>query len=127
MSTSKRVLVTGATGYVGGSLVPRLLQNGHQLRVLARNPSELDNRSWCRQVEVFRADALDSATLAPAMSDVRTAYYLIHNMTSGTDFVKMDLAAAHNFGRAAKQAGVDHIIYLGGLGDPARRSGRRTL
>jgi uncharacterized protein YbjT (DUF2867 family) len=118
MSTSKRVLVTGATGYVGGSLVPRLLQNGHQLRVLARNPSKLKKRSWSQRVEVFRADVLDPESLPPAMSNVRTAYYLIHNMTSGADFVKMDLAAAHNFGRAAKRAGVEHIIYLGGLGDP---------
>lgn len=121
MAISRLVLVTGATGYVGSSLVPRLLQNGYSLRVIARDPSKLKGKKWLSKVEVVQGDALEPGSLAVAMSEVETAYYLIHSMTSGADFVEMDRAAARNFGRIAKEAGVEHIIYLGGLGDPNTR------
>lgn len=113
----KLILVTGATGYIGGRLAPRLLEAGYRVRVLARDPSRLDGREWAGQVEVVRGDVLERETLPAAMEGVHAAYYLIHSMSSGEDFHQRDLTAAENFGRAAKEAGVDRIVYLGGLGD----------
>jgi uncharacterized protein YbjT (DUF2867 family) len=111
------VLVTGASGYVGGRLVPRLLEAGWRVRVLARDPSRLVGRAWLPRVEVARADVLDPSTLPAAMAGVRAALYLIHSMHGGPDFERRDLEAAAAFGRAAAEAGVERIVYLGGLGD----------
>lgn len=112
------ILVTGATGYVGGRLVPRLLAAGHRVRVLARDPSRLAGRPWLPRVEVAAGDVLAPDTLAPALSGVSVAYYLVHGMAEGGRFGERDLTAAEGFGRAARQAGVERIVYLGGLGDP---------
>jgi uncharacterized protein YbjT (DUF2867 family) len=112
------ILVTGATGYVGGRLVPRLLEAGHRVRVLARDPARLAGRPWLGQVEVVRGDVLAPETLAAAMQGVRVAYYLVHSMGDTEAFHERDLAAAGNFARAAREAGVSRILYLGGLGDP---------
>ena len=112
-----RILVTGATGYVGGRLVPRLLAAGHQVRVLARDPARLAGRPWERRVELVRGDVLDPATLGPALQGVEAAYCLIHSMDERPGFHERDLAAARTFGGAARAAGVARIIYLGGLGD----------
>jgi uncharacterized protein YbjT (DUF2867 family) len=118
MSTGKTVLVTGATGYIGGRLVPRLLSDGCQVRVLARDPARLQGRKWQPSVEVHQGDVLEPDTLVPALAGVDAAYYLIHSMKGGEDFHQRDLRAARNFAGAAFQAGVGRIIYLGGLGDP---------
>ena len=112
------VLVSGATGYIGGRLVSRLLAAGHRVRVLVRDPGRLQGRAWRTQVGIAQGDVLDPTTLPGALTGVHTAYYLIHSMLGGDDFHARDLAAARNFGRAARAAGVQHIIYLGGLGDP---------
>jgi uncharacterized protein YbjT (DUF2867 family) len=112
-----RVLVTGATGYVGGRLVPRLLAAGHEVRVLVRDPTRLAGRDWAGQVEARRGDALDAASLAPALAGVEAAYYLVHSMDGLPDFAARDRQAAQCFGAAARQAGVGRIVYLGGLGD----------
>lgn len=119
MSDAKigRVLVTGATGYVGGRLVPRLLAAGYQVRCLARDPARLQGRSWSSRVEVVAGDVLQPETLEPALAGIDAAYYLIHSMKSSDDFHERDVTAAHNFGQAARQAGVQRLIYLGGLGD----------
>lgn len=114
----KPVLITGATGYVGGRLVPRLLQEGFRARVLVRDPARLQGRAWLDQVEVFQGDVLDPATLAPALAGVGAAYYLIHSMNATAEFHQRDIDAARTFAEAAAQAGVERIIYLGGLGDP---------
>lgn len=114
----QKVLVTGATGYIGGRLTPRLVQEGHYVRVLVRDKSRVLGRSWTSQVSVCEGDALDPDALSHALSGVDTAYYLIHSMTSGSGFRDMDIQAARTFSRAAKDAGVSRIIYLGGLGDP---------
>ncbi len=112
------ILVTGATGYVGGRLIPRLLEAGYRVRILARDPERLQGRPWLAQVEIAQGDVLKPDTLPAAMSGVSAAYYLVHSMSDIADFRNRDLNAAHNFGRAAKQANVQRIIYLGGLGDP---------
>lgn len=112
-----RLLVTGATGYVGGRLVPLLLAEGHQVRVLARDPARLAGRPWEGGVELVRGDALDPTSLRPALQGVEAAYYLIHSMDERPGFHERDLAAARSFGAAARAAGVGRIVYLGGLGD----------
>lgn len=111
------MLVTGVTGYVGGRLIPRLLQAGYRVRVLVRDPARLQGRSWLEDVEVIQGDVLKPETLPAAMVGVNIAYYLIHSMSGSADFHKRDLVAARNFGRAAKINGVQRIIYLGGLGN----------
>lgn len=117
MSEDKLLLVTGATGYVGGRLVPRLLDAGYRVRVLVRDPDRLQGRPWRHQVQVIQGDVLRSQTLPAAMKGVDAAYYLIHSMSSSDDFHQRDLRAAQNFGCAARAAGVGRIFYLGGLGD----------
>jgi uncharacterized protein YbjT (DUF2867 family) len=112
------VLVTGVTGYIGGRLVPRLIEAGYGVRVLARDKKRLQGRAWLNQVEVFEGDVLDPSTLAPALSGVSAAYYLVHSMSGSVDFDQRDLQAARNFGASAAASGVERILYLGGLGDP---------
>jgi len=115
---SSVVLVTGATGYIGGRLVPRLLEAGYRVRVLARDPARLVGRSWFEQVEIVQGDVLKPETLPQAVAGVQAAYYLIHSMNGSDNFHQRDLTAARNFGDAAREAGIERIIYLGGLGDP---------
>jgi len=117
MKDHKLILVTGATGYVGGQLVPRLLEQGFKVRVFVRDHKKLKNFAWSSKVQVAVGDILKPNTLESALSGVDAAYYLIHSMTAGADFAERDIAAARNFGHAAKSAGVKRIIYLGGLGD----------
>ncbi|MBI5032760.1 MAG: SDR family oxidoreductase [Chloroflexi bacterium] len=112
------ILVTGATGYVGGRLIPRLLEAGYRVRILARDPERLQGRTWLAQVEIVRGDVLKPETLDAAMHHVNAAYYLVHSMSDLADFRNRDLTAAKNFGNAAKRAGVGRILYLGGLGNP---------
>jgi len=117
----ERVLVTGATGYVGGRLVPRLLEAGYQVRVLVRDPTHLQGRPWVERVEVFQGDVLQPERLVEALRDVKAAYYLIHSMRAGEDFRERDVHAARNFAQAVRGAVLERIIYLGGLGDPNKK------
>jgi uncharacterized protein YbjT (DUF2867 family) len=119
MNKPGTILVTGATGYVGGRLVPRLLAAGQAVRCLVRDPARLQGRPWLRQVELCAGDLLEPDSLAAAMRGVDVVYYLVHSLGSGGDFPQRDRAAAENCARAAKQAGAGRIIYLGGLGNPA--------
>ena len=117
-SSSPSILVTGATGYVGGRLIPRLLESGYQVRVFVRDAVRLAGRPWVDKVEVFEGNVLTPDDLFPAMEGIEATYYLIHNMTERKGYREQELAAARNFGSAASQTGVKRIIYLGALGDP---------
>ena len=120
--TTRPILVTGATGYIGGRLVPQLLSKGYRVRCLARDPERLRGRDWTGEVEVVAGDVLDRGSLGPALAGCGAAYYLVHSMAAGEgSFCERDLRAARNFAAAAGEAGLDRVIYLGGLG---RRSER---
>ncbi len=113
------VLIAGATGYIGGLLAQPLRDDGVAVRVLARDRSRAEEleRIGC---EVVEGDVLKAQTLPPAMTGIRLAYYLVHSMGRGSDsdFAERDARAAENFATAAADAGVERLVYLGGLGEP---------
>ncbi len=117
-----KVLVFGASGYVGTNLVPYLAARGHAVRAAARRLAALEVRGWPEAVELVQADALESETLAPALEGIDVAYYLVHSMAAGPDFPQLDRAAAENFRDAAARAAVKRIVYLGGLQPPGEAS-----
>lgn len=108
-------LVTGASGYIGGRLVPELLRAGHRVRCLARSPGKLRDHPWAQDVETVRGDVTDAASVAEAMRGVDVAYYLVHALGSGSGFEDTDRRAARIFAEQAHSAGVRRIVYLGGL------------
>lgn len=112
-----RVLVTGATGYIGGRLVPALLAADHEVRCLARTPAKLADRPWRSDVEVVPGDATDPGAVTAALTGIDVAYYLIHSMDGEGDFRERDRRAARIFRDASASTGVSRLVYLGGLGD----------
>jgi uncharacterized protein YbjT (DUF2867 family) len=112
-----RVLVIGATGYIGGRLVPELLGRGHVVRCGARTPAKLDGRPWRGDVEVAQVDVGDRATLERAMEGMDVVIHLVHSMDGERDFARRDREAAAHVRDAAANQGVQRIVYLGGLGD----------
>lgn len=111
---AKPTLVFGASGYIGSHLVPYLVAQGKSVRAVSRNRSVLEGRDW-KGVECASADALDASSLDPVLSGVGVAYYLVHSMAAGGNFGELELEAAVNFRDAAARAGIQRIVYLGGL------------
>lgn len=115
------IAVVGATGYVGGRLVPRLLERGFHVVAVSRSLAKLRSRSWAQHplVELRAADVLNASTIEQALKGCTQAVYLVHSMNPTTDdFEDADRRAAHNFAWAAEKAGLKHVLYLGGLGNP---------
>lgn len=115
-----KILVTGATGYIGGRLIPRLLQDGHQVRAFVRDRNRLKSKRWFEQVEVVEGDLGEPETLTPAFNGVDAAYFLVHSMFEGDDFAAREKKFAENFADAARST--EKVIYLGGLLPPETAS-----
>lgn len=116
-----RILVTGATGYIGGRLVPLLLERCHSIRVLVRDPRRLEGRDWKDAVDVRTGDLSDPASLSGIAEGIDVAYYLVHSMYAGEDFAERDRTAAHNF-VAAVESDDPLTVYLGGIQPEGGRS-----
>ncbi|GAA4094410.1 SDR family oxidoreductase [Nonomuraea soli] len=110
-----KVLVTGATGYVGGRLVPELLDAGHEVTCVARRPERLRDLPWAGRITALAGDVNDAESMRRALDGAEIAYYLVHSMAAGASFAERDRRAAETFARAAHEAGVRRIVYLGGL------------
>ncbi len=127
---NQRILVTGATGYVGGRLVPRLVELGAPVRLLVRDPERVAMRPWRDRVEIVQGDLAHAESLARALEGVDIAYYLVHSLGAGDDFEERDRHNALNFAQAAQRARLKHCIYLGGLvpreGSPSRHLASRA-
>ncbi|MFD7920075.1 SDR family oxidoreductase [Streptomyces sp. NPDC059740] len=111
-------LVTGATGYIGGRLVPELLAAGYRVRCLARTPGKLRDHPWADQVEVVKGDVTDGPSVREALRGADVAYYLVHAIGSGRDWEATDRLAARTFAEQAREAGLRRLVYLGGLTPP---------
>ncbi len=114
-ASPKTVLVTGATGYIGGRLVPRLLEAGHKVKVVVRTPAKIAGVPWLEQVEVIQGSLDDGDVLRSAMDGVEVLFYLVHSMAAGAGFEAKEKAMAEAAAKAASDAGVGRIVYLGGL------------
>ncbi|HUG33197.1 MAG TPA: NmrA family NAD(P)-binding protein, partial [Anaerolineales bacterium] len=112
------ILVIGATGYIASWLIPRLLESGYRVRALARDPLRLKGRSWYDKIEIVQADVTSASAFAHALDGVHTAFYLIHQMSHGPGYIALELDSARAFAAAAAEAGIAHIVFLGGLADP---------
>ncbi|WP_419911796.1 SDR family oxidoreductase [Candidatus Poriferisodalis sp.] len=114
-----KLAVLGATGYVGGRLVPHLISSGHDMVCVSRNPQRLANRPWRQDVEVRSGDVADAASLKVALAGCDAAFYLVHAMGMTDDFARADRIGAQNMAHAAEAVGLQRIVYLGGLGSDA--------
>ncbi|MGW0018361.1 SDR family oxidoreductase [Rhodococcus sp. NPDC003382] len=115
MTAPLRILVTGATGYIGGRLAPRLVAAGHRVRVLARTPDKLRDVPWAGDVEVVQGDLDDPDSVEAACRDIDVVYYLVHSMGGRGEFAEAEQRSAEHVAAAAKRTGVGRIVYLGGL------------
>lgn len=126
-NNSKPIFVAGGTGYIGGRLIPRLLDAGYRVRALARAPEKLEDRLWADHpnLEIVKGNILDLDNLVAAVAPCRAAFYLVHSMLPDVaDFAATDRTAAHNMAAAAAQAGLEQIVYLSGLGEAEHQLSR---
>ena len=122
MSTPRKILVTGASGYVGGRLVTALLADSINVRVYVRDARKIKGQDWANQVEIAEGNASDYNSTFAALKDIHTAYYLLHSINLGPNFDEIESAMARNFAKAAEAAGVSQIIYLGGIANDQKTS-----
>ena len=117
MADSEVIAVTGSTGYVGGRLVPRLLESGYRVRCVTRSRESLANRSWSEDVEIVEADLQSQDQTLMALAGANRAFYLVHSMTAERNFAEAEESMAGVFADAARQSNLKQIVYLGGLGE----------
>ncbi len=126
MSHARKILVTGASGYVGGRLVTALLADGADVRVFVRDANKAQSHSWANQVEIATGNASDFQSTKDALTGVHTAYYLLHSINLGPNFDEIESAMARNFAKAAQSCGVSQIVYLGGINNDEKTSKHLT-
>ena len=117
MSKNELIAVTGSTGYVGGRLVPRLLESGYRVRCVTRSRESLSNRSWSEQVEIVEADLQNKEQTLAALAGADRAFYLVHSMTAERNFAEAEQEMASIFVEAADKTELKQVVYLGGLGE----------
>ena len=117
MNQNRLVAVTGSTGYVGGRLVPRLLESGYRVRCVTRSPDSLTNRPWSDDVEIVVADLQDPAETFEALNGADYAFYLVHSMSAERNFAEAEENMAQVFANSAEKTKLRQIVYLGGLGE----------
>lgn len=122
MSDARKILVTGASGYVGGRLVTSLLEDNADVRVFVRDASKAQSHQWASQVEITVGNASDYKSTLEALTGIHTAFYLLHSINLGPNFDEIESAMARNFAKAAHQCGVKQIVYLGGINNDAKTS-----
>jgi len=126
MSQARKILVTGASGYVGGRLVTALLADGADVRVFVRDANKAQSHSWANQVEIATGNASDFQSTKDTLTGVHTAYYLLHSINLGPNFDEIESAMARNFAKAAQSCGVSQIVYLGGINNDEKTSKHLT-
>ena len=122
MDSARKILVTGASGYVGGRLVTALLEDGADIRVFVRDKNKAQSHTWASAVEIAVGNASDYQSTVAALTGVHTAFYLLHSINLGPNFDKIESEMAKNFAKAAQECGVKQIVYLGGINNDAKSS-----
>ena len=122
MDSARKILVTGASGYVGGRLVTALLEDGADIRVFVRDKNKAQSHTWASAVEIAVGNASDYQSTVAALTGVHTAFYLLHSINLGPNFDKIESEMAKNFAKAAQECGVKQIVYLGGINNDAKTS-----